>query len=255
MSFLTQAAKHGFVLSSLNQILITICIASGYLNVALAFWQGSIRLTEGKTSFTSIVAISMISKAAAFCVLGIGSNLEAFAAATAGAGRLARILHRVPSIDSSSDQGYIPERFDSTLELRSVKHVYPCRPNVVTLKDVNLKFSMGQTTAIVGHSGSGKSSISNLLLRFYDPLAGRILLDGTDLSHYQLRWLRQQIAVVKQESFTFNKSVLEKIAYGFTGPRWEAASPLERKQPYIKPPMSLRQVILLTEFPKDTTQL
>ncbi|EFR01302.1 multidrug resistance protein 2 [Nannizzia gypsea CBS 118893] len=234
MKFLTQAAKHGFVLSSLNQMLITICIASGYFNVALAFWQGSIRLTEGKTPFTSVVAISMISKAAAFCVLGVGSNLEAFAAATAGVGRLLRIIHRVSSIDSSSDEGYIPERFNSTLELRSVKHIYPCRPNVVTLKDVSIKFPMGQTTAIVGHSGSGKSSISNLLLRFYDPLVGRILLDGTDLSHYQLRWLRQQIAVVRQESFMFNRSIFENIACGFTGPQWETASSLERERAVYK---------------------
>ncbi|EGE04601.1 P-glycoprotein [Trichophyton equinum CBS 127.97] len=211
MNYLTQAAKHGFVLSSLNQLLLTICIASGYFNVALAFWQGSIRLTEGKTSFTSIVAISMISKSAAFCVLGVGSNLEAFAAATAGASRLARIIQRVSLIDSSSDDGYIPERFDSTLELPS-------------------SFQWGQITAIVGHSGSGKSSISNLLLRFYDPLAGRILLDGTDLSHYQLRWLRQQIAVVKQESFMFNRSIFENIACGFTGPQWETASSLERER-------------------------
>ncbi|EZF36194.1 hypothetical protein H109_00026 [Trichophyton interdigitale MR816] len=230
MNYLTQAAKHGFVLSSLNQLLLTICIASGYFNVALAFWQGSIRLTEGKTSFTSIVAISMISKSAAFCVLGVGSNLEAFAAATAGASRLARIIQRVSLIDSSSDDGYIPERFDNTLELRKVRHIYPCRPNVVTLKDVSIKFPMGQITAIVGHSGSGKSSISNLLLRFYDPLAGRILLDGTDLSHYQLRWLRQQIAVVKQESFMFNRSIFENIACGFTGPQWETASSLERER-------------------------
>ncbi|KAM5471975.1 putative ABC-type xenobiotic transporter [Microsporum audouinii] len=230
MNFLTKAAKNGFVLSSLNSMLITVCIASGYFNVALAFWQGSIRLTEGKTTFTSVVAISMISKAAAFCVLGVGSNLEAFAAATAGIGRLSRIIRRESLIDSSSDKGYIPNNYDSTLELRRVKHIYPCRPNVVTLKDVSITFPMGQTTAIVGHSGSGKSSISNLLLRFYDPLAGRILLNGKDLSQYQLRWLRQQIAVVKQESFMFNRSVFENIACGFTGPQWEAVPQSERER-------------------------
>ncbi|GAB0139117.1 hypothetical protein EsDP_00007332 [Epichloe bromicola] len=230
MNFLTKAAKDGFILASLNSTLIAICVASGYFNVALAFWQGSRRLTDGDTSFTSVVAISMVTKAAAFCVLGVGSNMEAFAAAVAGVRRLSRLIQRESLIDSLSDKGYTPNKFDSTLQLRNVKHIYPCRPNVVTLKDVSVAFPMGQTTAIVGHSGSGKSSISNLLLRFYNPLAGRILLDGRDLSDYQLRWLRQQIAVVKQESFMFNKSVYENIECGFTGPRWETVSANERKK-------------------------
>ncbi|OKL64606.1 hypothetical protein UA08_00562 [Talaromyces atroroseus] len=224
MSFLAKAAKKGVIVSSLNSILIAICVACGYMNVALAFWQGSRRLTENKTSFTAVVAIAMVTKSAAFCVLGVGSNMEAFAAALAGARRLSSMIWRVSPLDSSSDQGSTPDQYNATMDLQNVKHVYPCRPKITVLNDVSIKLPMGKTTAIVGHSGSGKSSISNMLQRFYDLLAGRVLLDGKDLSYYQLRWLRQQIAVVRQESFMFNKSVFDNIALGFTGPQWKTAS-------------------------------
>ena len=217
MSLSGKAAKNGFIMSSLNACLISICIASGYFNVALAFWQGSRRLTNGKTSFTAVVAIAMVTKSAAFCVLGVGSNMEAFATALAGARRLTRMIRRISPIDSSSTQGLTPDQFNPTIEIQNVKHIYPCRPSATVLRDVSIKFPVNQTTALVGHSGSGKSSISNMLLRFYDPLVGRILLDNKDLADYQIRWLRQQIAVVKQESFMFNKSVFDNIVIEFTG--------------------------------------
>ncbi|PHH68591.1 hypothetical protein CDD82_421 [Ophiocordyceps australis] len=234
MDFLSNAARNAFVLSSLNSTLIAICVASGYMNVALAFWQGSNRLLQHKTAFTSVVAISMVTKSAAFCVLGVGSNMEVFAAALAGARRLTRMIRRQSPIDSSSDKGSSPAHFDSTIELRNVKHIYPCRPDTTVLDNVTIKFPMGQTTAIVGHSGSGKSSISNLLLRFYDPLAGQVLLDGHDLDSFNLVWLRQQMAVVKQEPFMFDKSIYENIELGFTEPQRESISDVKRQSAIYK---------------------
>jgi ATP-binding cassette subfamily B (MDR/TAP) protein 1 len=230
MSFSSKAAKNGFILSSLNACVIAVCVASGYFNVALAFWQGSRRLTDNKTSFTAVVAIAMVTKSAAFCVLGVGSNMEAFATALAGARRLSRMIRRISPIDPSSDQGLTPGQFNPTIEMQNVKHIYPCRPSATVLHDVSIKFPVNQTTALVGHSGSGKSSISNMLLRFYDPLHGRILLDNMDLADYQIRWLRQQIAVVKQESFMFNKSVFDNIVVGFTGFQLDKVSQEDKRK-------------------------
>ncbi|GAB0134920.1 hypothetical protein EsDP_00003272 [Epichloe bromicola] len=216
MNFVHDASKNQSILTSFHSTLIAICVASGYFNVALAFWQGSRRLGRHETSFTSIVAITIVTKGAAFCVLGVGANMEAFAAAAMGIRRLSRVIRRTSPIDSSSSKGHIPRQFDGTIELKSVKHIYPCRPSSIALDHVSIRFPIGQTIAIVGHSGSGKSSISSLLLRFYDPIAGRILLDGREISSYQLRWLRQQMAIVKQEPFMFNRSVYENIELGFT---------------------------------------
>lgn len=230
MNFLKQSAKYGFFITALNGILIAICVATGYLNVALAFWQGARRITEGSSSFTAVVTIAMVSKAAAFCVLGVGANVEAFSLAVAGARRLNRMIQRNSPIDSSSNEGLSPSRFSPALELRNIRHIYPCRPSTTVLDDVSIKFPAGKTTALVGHSGSGKSSIAHLLLRFYDPIAGEILLDGKKLADYQIGWLRQQMAVVKQEPFMFNKSVFENIELGFTGDRGTRLSPHERRK-------------------------
>lgn len=216
MSFIHDASKNQSILTSFHSTLIAVCVASGYFNVALAFWQGSKRLGRYETSFTSVVAIAIVTKGAAFCVLGVGANMEAFATATAGIRRLSRVIRRTSSIDSSSSKGHIPRQFDGTIELQSVKHIYPCRPSSIALDHVSIRFPIGQTIAIVGHSGSGKSSISSLLLRFYDPVAGRILLDDREISSCQLRWLRQKMAIVKQEPFMFNRSVYENIELGFT---------------------------------------
>lgn len=221
MNFVQNASKNASILSSFNSTLIAICVASGYFNVAFAFWQGSRRFSRHEISFASVVAIANVTKAAAFCVLGVGANMEAFVAAVAGIRRLSSMIQQTSLIDSSSDKGHTPREFDSSIELQSVKHVYLCRPNSIALDNVTIEFPMGQTIAIVGHSGSGKSSISSLLLRFYDPLAGRIFLDGKDIATYQLHWLRQQMAIVKQESFMFNRSVYENIELGFTNAEWK----------------------------------
>lgn len=228
MSFVAKSARNGLILEAITACMLAVCVASGYFNVALVFWQGSRRFTDGDSAYTAVVAIAMVTKAAAFCVLGVGSNMEAFATAVAGARRLTRTTSRVPPINASSGEGQRPETLNSSMELRDVTHVYPCRPNITVLDGVSLSFPAGKRTAIVGHSGSGKSSIASMLVRFYDPMSGRVLLDGQDLSTFDLHWLRQQISVVKQEPFMFNQSVFENIAVGLTGPRWTGLSASEK---------------------------
>jgi ATP-binding cassette subfamily B protein len=89
------------------------------------------------------------------------------------------------------------------------------------IKGVSFVAKPGQVVALVGSSGAGKSTIANLLLRFYDPVRGRILLDGTDIRGYTLVSLREQIAVVLQESILFATTIRENIAYGKLGASWE----------------------------------
>jgi len=106
-------------------------------------------------------------------------------------------------------------KFDAvqeTIELEDVFFRYRCRENV--LEKVNLRIPAGETVAIVGESGSGKSTLLKLLMRFYDPTEGRVLLDGTDFRDLELASLRSKIGVVSQEPFIFNGTVRENIALG-----------------------------------------
>lgn len=103
------------------------------------------------------------------------------------------------------------------VHIEAVDFAYPSRPDIQVLSQVEIKIPKGQQVALVGPSGSGKSTIAKLLLRFYDPINGRILIDGKDIRNYDLHTYRQQFAVVPQDVFLFGGTIRENIAYGNPG--------------------------------------
>eukprot|EP01083_Nonionella_stella_P021580 59814_1 len=107
------------------------------------------------------------------------------------------------------------ETFDGNIEFKSVCFAYPSRPNIKVIHDMSFSVSGGETVGIVGESGNGKSTLINLLMRFYDPLDGHVLMDGIDLKQYDLRWLHSNlIGYVQQEPSLFNQSIKWNIGYG-----------------------------------------
>jgi subfamily B ATP-binding cassette protein MsbA len=104
--------------------------------------------------------------------------------------------------------------FAHSIVFEKVSFHYPEHENEPTLRDIDLTVNAGEVVAIVGPSGAGKSTLLNLLPRFFDPTAGRILVDGHDLKSLKLSSLRSQIAVVTQETFLFDETVFNNIAYG-----------------------------------------
>ncbi|XP_059143965.1 ATP-dependent translocase ABCB1-like [Physella acuta] len=119
-----------------------------------------------------------------------------------------------PTIDSNSDKGTQPSSFEGTIQFIDIDFSYPSRSDVKVLSSLNLHIAKGQTVAIVGASGSGKSTIVQLLLRFYTALRGQILIDGHDIESLNLRWLRQHIGLVSQEPVLFATTIAENIRYG-----------------------------------------
>ncbi|NXQ39316.1 MDR1 protein, partial [Catharus fuscescens] len=100
------------------------------------------------------------------------------------------------------------------LEFRNVYFNYPSRPDVEILKGLNLKINSGQTVALVGGSGCGKSTTVQLIQRFYDPKEGMVTLDGQDIKTLNVRYLREIIGVVNQEPVLFATTIAENIRYG-----------------------------------------
>ncbi|KAK8644268.1 hypothetical protein V6N13_123579 [Hibiscus sabdariffa] len=147
--------------------------------------------------------------------LGAGiSTLKPLFEACSSAERINEVIKRVPKIDLENMEGEILENVRGEVEFRQVEFAYPSRPENIIFKDFSLKIPAGKTVALVGSSGSGKSTVISLLQRFYDPLGGDIVLDGVPLSKLQLKWFRSQMGLVSQEPTLFATTIKENILFG-----------------------------------------
>lgn len=140
------------------------------------------------------------------------------------AAKLYETIERIPIIDSAAETGLKPTAVQGEIRLQNVDFTYPSRPDVPIAKNLSLTFEAGKTTALVGASGSGKSTIINLVERFYDPTAGGVFLDDVNLKDLNLKWLRSQIGLVSQEPTLFASSVKDNVAHGLINTPYENAS-------------------------------
>ncbi|RMZ67542.1 multidrug resistance [Pyrenophora seminiperda CCB06] len=203
------------------------------LQYALAFWQGKRFLDAGELGVSNILTVVMALMIAGF---SIGQNLphiQAFGGATAAATKVFNTIERNSPIDPETDAGIVPDDFIGNLEFRNLKHVYPSRPDTVVLSDFNLDVPSGKMIALVGASGSGKSTIVGLLERFYLPMEGQIYLDGKDITTLNLRWLRQHMAIVSQEPVLFSTTIYESILHGLVNTEYASVSD-EKKMELIE---------------------
>ena len=144
------------------------------------------------------------------------------------AAKLYETIDRIPDIDSASEDGLKPDNPAGEIKFEHVDFDYPSRPDVPIVRDLSITFPAGKTSALVGASGSGKSTVISLVERFYDPLAGRVTLDGIDLKDLNLNWLRGQIGLVSQEPVLFATTIKGNVAHGLIGTPWEHASEEEQ---------------------------
>lgn len=140
--------------------------------------------------------------------------MKYFSEASTAAERVMEVIKRVPKIDSDNMEGEILEKVSGEVEFDKVEFVYPSRPDSIILNGFCLKVPAGKTVALVGGSGSGKSTVISLLQRFYDPIGGEIRLDGVAIHKLQLKWLRSQLGLVSQEPALFATSIKENILFG-----------------------------------------
>jgi ATP-binding cassette subfamily B protein len=131
--------------------------------------------------------------------------------------RLSELLEAEPAIASPATPAHLPARASGRIRFEDVEFRYPSRPDARALAEFTLDIAPGETVALVGPSGAGKSTAFQLLLRFYDPAAGRVLVDGVDIATLAPEELRRQIALVPQDTVLFGASARENIGYGRPG--------------------------------------
>lgn len=225
---LAKAETFGFKVKGAIAVMIAGMMLVLYLNYGLAFWQGSQFLVDGSVPLSKILTILMSVMIGAFNLGNVAPNVQAFTTAIAAAAKIFNTIDRQSPLDPSSDAGEKLEHLEGTIRLENVKHIYPSRPEVVVMNGVSLEVPAGKVTALVGASGSGKSTIVGLVERFYDPVGGSVYLDGHDISKLNLRWLRQQMALVSQEPTLFGTTIFHNIRHGLMGTKHEHES--EEKQ-------------------------
>ena len=187
-------------------------------SITLILWDGAIDVANGRMSGGSI---------AAFVVTGglvagaFGALTEVYGDVLRGAGasaRLGELLRERPEIAAPPKPQALPMPPRGSLSFDHVEFRYPTRPEVAALADFTLTIDPGETVAIVGPSGAGKTTLFQLAQRFYDPVAGTIRMDGVALTQADPAAIRQRIAVVPQETVIFGASARDNLRYG----RWEA---------------------------------
>ncbi|KAJ8444470.1 hypothetical protein Cgig2_024034 [Carnegiea gigantea] len=149
--------------------------------------------------------------------LSLGSaipEMKHFAEASVAASRIFERIDRVPLIDGEDEQGFTLEMLGGEVEFEHVKFTYPSRPDSIILEDFNLKVEAGKTVALVGASGSGKSTAIALLQRFYDANEGVVKINGIDIRRLKLKWIRGQMGLVSQDHALFGTSIKANIMFG-----------------------------------------
>ncbi|KAK3345651.1 P-loop containing nucleoside triphosphate hydrolase protein [Neurospora tetraspora] len=191
-----------------------------YAGNALAFWEGSRMVADamaGKGSETigQIYTVIFILVDACVVLGNISPLLPLLGGAQAAFDRLMKDIEEPSPIDGTSDKGVVlPFETRGEIRFENVSFSYPSRPDQLVLKNVDLTFPAGKHTAIVGLSGSGKSTVAAMISRLQDPNSGRITMDGYDLKELNVRSLRSFISLVQQEPSLLDRSILENIALG-----------------------------------------
>lgn len=188
-----------------------------FSSMALVYWFGGLLSKKGLSDFSQFFRVFLVFVNTSRTIGEAGALTPDIAKASIAINSVFHILDRKTKIDSDVKDAEIVKKVDGSIELKNVYFAYPSRPDVMVFKGFSLKIRAGQTAAMVGQSGSGKSTIIGLIERFYDPLQGKVYIDGKDLSKVNLRSMRHHIGLVNQEPTLFAMSIRENIAYGKEG--------------------------------------
>jgi ATP-binding cassette, subfamily B, bacterial len=181
------------------------------LGACIVLWYGIGRVRAGAITPGDLLVFTAYLQTLYKPIRKLANMTGSIAKAAASGERLLEIFDLKPDVREADDAIDAP-RFDGEITFHDLSFAYANGTQV--LRNANLRIEAGKTTAFIGASGGGKSTIAKLLLRFYDPVSGQVKVDGVDIKRYKLASLREQIAVVLQESVLFATSIRDNIAYG-----------------------------------------
>ncbi|MGA9116287.1 MAG: ABC transporter ATP-binding protein [Bacteroidota bacterium] len=182
-------------------------------SLVITLWEGGLRVMEGRISIGMLTAFFGYLMMLIWPVIAFGWVINLLQQGAASMGRLTRILDTEPEIRDSELTSARITSLEGAIEFRNVGFRHPGAPSFA-LRDISFRLEAGSTAAIVGYTGSGKTTLVNLIPRLADATEGEIFLDGTDIRHIPLAVLRSAVGCVPQETFLFSDTIAENISYG-----------------------------------------
>jgi len=189
------------------------------LNYGLGLWSGGTLVKDQRTNpntgdpmTVGDVVTTFFACLTGFMSLGMVSpSIQKIQIAREAAYSIYEVIHAKPKIAETDPQGKKPKKMNGEIEFKNVKFNYPSRPGIKILENLSFKIPHGTKVAFVGESGCGKSTTVQLIERFYDPIEGEVLIDGTNLKEYDLQALRKYVGYVGQEPVLFAMSIRENL--------------------------------------------
>ncbi|KAI3864925.1 hypothetical protein MKW92_005942 [Papaver armeniacum] len=213
----TNLMEQGFQCGYKSGVSLGFAIFIIFAGGSLCFYVGARLVKDGKATFEQVFRVIFVLLVSVLENAETNAMAPDFSKARISAAFIFKILHSEPKIDSSNRMGITLDNVRGDIDFSNVNFRYPARPNVQIFTGLCLNIPAGKTVALVGESGCGKSTVINLLQRFYDIESGSILLDGVEIQKFKINWLRQQMGVVSQEPVLFNDTIKANVAYGKQG--------------------------------------
>src|SRR5512134_612578 len=201
--------------------LISLVMLIGFCAVGVILWIGGHDVLAGRMTAGELSAFVFY---AAVVASGAGTISEVWGEIQRGAGATERLMELIdtrPALVTAQPVIQLPPAVAGTIRFDEVVFAYPTRPDTPALGPVSFTVQPGERVALVGPSGAGKSTVFALLLRFYDPVSGRVLVDGADIRHCEPEDLRRAVALVPQDPVIFAASVAENVRFGRPGASFE----------------------------------
>jgi ATP-binding cassette subfamily B protein len=198
----------------LRAVMTAIVIGLVFGSITLVLWEGAVDVAAGRISGGAIAAFVLTGGIVAGAFGALTEVYGDLLRGAGAAGRLSELLRETPEIAAPANPVALPQPPRGALAFENVQFHYPTRRDVAALNGFSLDVKPGETVAVVGPSGAGKTTLFQLVQRFYDPDAGRVTLDGVDLRDADPAAVRARIAMVPQETIIFGASARDNLRYG-----------------------------------------
>ncbi len=207
--------KKNLVLARVQSILWPLMFLLVGFSIVIAMYFGGSKVIDGEITIGTMTAFLAYLVMLIWPMIAFGWVMNMLQQGAASMARLAKILNTVPEIRDTDDVDSTISSVEGNIEFRNVTFAHKGNDASV-LHDINLKIDNGMTVAVVGYTGSGKTTLVNLIARLYDITKGQLLIDGVDIKNIPLAVLRKHIGMVPQETFLFSETIAENIRYGLS---------------------------------------